>query len=232
MRVEPTKNKEIENPEPRLNKSESSLLSSSVQLKNVSSPPPPTNGAFAKILDEAKKDARNNKSESTSEKPAESKTESSKTEKEITRNAQEKKELEKEKNSSQNQSGEKNEEENAFAQPFLNLQSIGKTDVEFTAPAARSILHIADLERIVSTIRTEKFQTNSQALITLKNSVLESLQIKITITESGKLKAEFLALNKQIKKQIESRKKEIIDILRSRSLNFVEVEVLNQQDKS
>lgn len=233
MRVETSKNKEVDKPESRLTKTENSVFNSSNQLKTFDSPPPPANGAFAKILDEARNDGKNNRSEKNAEKSSESNSESTKTEKEITRHTQEKNDYEKERsNEKQNQSGQQNNDENAFPTPFFNPQLNTKINSDISTPPARSILHIADLERIISTIRTEKFQTAQQALITLKNSVLEGLQIKITLAENGTFKAEFLALNKQIKKQIDARKKELHDILRSRSLNFTQIEVFTDEGKS
>ena len=153
MRVERAKNKEIDKPNVRLNKNESSIFNSSNQLKTINSPPPSANGVFAKILDEAKKDAKTGRSERTAEKSSENTPESTKLEKDVSRQTQEKNELEKEKgNDEQNQSGGENDDENAFPTSFPNLQPTTKSN-EFSTPAARSILHIADLERIVSTIR-------------------------------------------------------------------------------
>ncbi|MBS1795807.1 MAG: hypothetical protein JSS81_18275 [Acidobacteria bacterium] len=94
-----------------------------------------------------------------------------------------------------------------------------------TTPAARQILHVADLERIVSTIRSESFQTEKRVTIALRNSILEGLQIRLTVNENGRLKAEFLAGDEQTRKQLDRRKNELSEILRQRSKAFSEVEI-------
>lgn len=95
--------------------------------------------------------------------------------------------------------------------------------------AARSILHVADLERIVATIRTETFQNSKQVKIALKNSVLQGLEIKLTIDGNGNLKAEFLAQNEQIKKQLDARKRELKEIFVRRAVNFEQIEVIEKE---
>lgn len=92
-----------------------------------------------------------------------------------------------------------------------------------STPQARSILHVADLERIVSAVRSESFAGAKQVTIDLKNSVLDGLRIQLTLTEQGTLKAEFLALNEQIKKQLEARKNELQSVLKDRSIKCSEL---------
>lgn len=98
-------------------------------------------------------------------------------------------------------------------------------DANSAAPPARSILHVADLERIVSAVRSETFAGTKTVTIDLKNSVLDGLRIRLTVTEQGNLKAEFLALNEQIKKQLDARRSEIQAVLRSRSIKCGELDI-------
>ncbi len=121
------------------------------------------------------------------------------------------------------ESGDENENPAMIAS--LGVLSNGKVSGETSIPAARSILHIADLERIVSTLRTIETKNSQQVLIALKNSILEGLQIKLTIDENGKLKAEFLALNEKIKEQLKARKSELSDIFKNRGVKFTELEI-------
>lgn len=93
------------------------------------------------------------------------------------------------------------------------------------APQARSILHVADLERIVSAVRSDSFAGAKEITIDLKNSVLDGLQIKLSLNEQGNLKAEFLALNEQIKKQLDARKSELESVLKDRSIKINELKV-------
>ena len=90
MRVERAKNKEVDKPNVHLNKNESSIFNSSNQLKTINSPPPSANGVFAKILDEAKKDAKTGRSERTAEKSSENTPESTKFEKDVSRQTKKK----------------------------------------------------------------------------------------------------------------------------------------------
>jgi len=229
MKIEAAKNHSIDKKESKnVFKTETSVFNSSNPLKTVETPPAPTTSAFAKILEENLKEKDNStvaKSDSS-----ESDTKASKSEKDekISRLRDEKKELE-ERNSRNGDSDARQDGDENQSQmiSLAALQSQINSASETVSPA-RSILHVADLERIISTIRTENFQNQKQVTIALKNSVLQGLQIKLTITENGKIKAEFLALNEQIKKQLNSRKKELTEILHNRSALFSEIEIKSQ----
>lgn len=93
------------------------------------------------------------------------------------------------------------------------------------AVSARAILHIADLERIVSAIRT-KIQAGSQSevLIELKNSVLEGLKIRLSANaENNKVSAEFIAATERVKSQLDARLTDLSDLLRSRGITLAEL---------
>lgn len=122
------------------------------------------------------------------------------------------------------ESGEREKNSDAAALPpgFLTAANIIS---ETTIPAARSILHVADLERVVSTIRSQNIKNAEQIVIALKHSVLEGLQIKLTIDKNGTLQAEFLAFNEQIKSHLHARKQEIIQIFRERGVKLSELNV-------
>jgi hypothetical protein len=240
MKIEPGKNKQVDkqvdNREARVNRNENSVFNSLNQLKPAESLPAPPPGAFARILDEARKQAGKEKADlstgnnDSSDQPA--KTSKSDNEKEVNRNAENKR-VEEEENKQESGGGDesRNDDENSFpAAAFAGLHPGAKISAENSAPAARAILHIADLERIVSAIRTQNFKDAQQVIIALKNSVLEGLQIRITLTENGKLKAEFLALNEQIKKQLNLRKPELSTIFNNRSVRFSEIDVLEHQE--
>ncbi|NOT47097.1 MAG: hypothetical protein HOP17_05025 [Acidobacteria bacterium] len=98
-------------------------------------------------------------------------------------------------------------------------------DTKAAVPQARAILHVADLERIVSAVRSDSFAGSKQVTIDLKNSVLDGLRIQLTMTEQGNLKAEFLALNEQVKKQLDARKIELESVLKDRSIKCRELKV-------
>lgn len=139
---------------------------------------------------------------------------------------------EKEKNQSdeQEQSGDgdgTNPGFGAFVFPADNKIAGGNS-----TPAARSILHVADLERIVSAVRAQNLKNAQAIIIALKHSVLDGLQIRLTVGENGVLKAEFLAANEQIKNQLEARRQELTGIIRERGINLSEMSVRQGSDFS
>lgn len=234
MKIEPAKNHSADRKESKnVFKTETSAFQTSNPLKSSAEavPAPPTTSAFSKILEETRKQNEKETSPSakTDSSDTDSKTSKSEKDEKTARVADEKKEAEerggKNGDSDARQDGEENQSP-LIALAALQTNSAAVSDSK--APAARSILHIADLERIVSTIRAETFQNQKQVIIALKNSVLQGLQITLTLTESGKVKAEFVALDKQVEKQLNQRKRELSEILKNRSSLFSEVEVKSQ----
>lgn len=87
--------------------------------------------------------------------------------------------------------------------------------------AARSILHIADLERLISTIRSQALLGGKREIILqLRRSVLEGLQVKITTDPTTKVQIEFLAANETVRSEIEKHSEELAGILRGRGINL------------
>jgi hypothetical protein len=233
MKIEPAKNQSVDRKESKnVFKTETSAFQTSTIAKTSAeqTPPAPTTSAFSKILEETRKqnDKDNSAPTKTDSPDTDSKTSKSEKDEKTARVADEKKEAEERENGKGDSDASQNGDENQSQLIALAaLQSPAQTS-DAKAPAARSILHVADLERIISTIRTETFQNQKQVTIALKNSVLQGLQIKLTLTESGKIKAEFLALDKQVEKQLNQRKRELSEILKNRSTLFSEVEVKSQ----
>lgn len=87
--------------------------------------------------------------------------------------------------------------------------------------AARSILHIADLERMISIVRA---QTDSggrwEVVLRLKRSVLDGLSVRIKTGEKGGVEIEFLAANEKTRSQIQAHAEELAGILRGRGINL------------
>lgn len=87
--------------------------------------------------------------------------------------------------------------------------------------AARSILHIADLERLVSTIRSQTaLGGRREIVLQLKRSVLEGLRVKITTDTAAQVGIEFFAANESVRSQIEKHAEELAGILRGRGINL------------
>lgn len=87
--------------------------------------------------------------------------------------------------------------------------------------AARSILHIADLERMISAVRKlTKLDGKREITLELKRSVLEGLKVKITAGDASQIQIEFLAANEKIRSQIENHSEELANILRGRGVNL------------
>ncbi|MET0753967.1 MAG: flagellar hook-length control protein FliK [Pyrinomonadaceae bacterium] len=87
--------------------------------------------------------------------------------------------------------------------------------------AARSILHIADLERLVSTIRSQTaLGGRREIVLQLKRSVLEGLRVKITTDAAAQVGIEFFAGSESVRSQIEKHSEELAGILRGRGINL------------
>ncbi len=87
--------------------------------------------------------------------------------------------------------------------------------------AARSILHIADLERMISAIRTQTGLGGKREIhLELKRSVMEGLKVKITTDPAAQVQVEFLAANEKVRSQIEDHSEELAGILRGRGINL------------
>jgi len=234
MKIETAKNHSIDKKESKnVFKTETSVFNSSNPLKTAESVPAPTTSAFAKILEENRKQKDSLPTAKSDSSDHDTNASKSEKDEKINRRTDRKNELEERNGKNGDSDARQDGDENQS--PIISLAALQSqiNSASETASPARSILHIADLERIISTIRTENFQNQKQVTIALKNSVLQGLQIKLTLTENGKIKAEFLALNEQIKKQLNLRKKELAEILGNRSALFSEVEITsqNQPDK-
>lgn len=97
--------------------------------------------------------------------------------------------------------------------------------------AARSILHIADLERLVSTVRTQTALGGKREItLQLKRSVLEGLEIKITTGADAKVHLEFLAANEAVRAQVEKHSEELAGILRGRGVNLETLKTSSKSD--
>ena len=190
--------------------------------------PPPT-GGFAKVLEETRnqnaKDKNSLSGRETDRSGQNSETAEANKDEETGKNVsnREKVEEKNKKHDGDKEQSDEQDKDSAFALP--GIQTAMKSASEIAVPAARSILHVADLERIVSLIRTQNLKNAEQVVIALKHSVLEGLQIKLTIDENGTLKAEFLALNEQIKNQLNARKQEITQIFRERGVKLSDLNV-------
>lgn len=230
MKVESGKNNQVNKQDSINFKTEkSSFDSTHFPLSTDKITPSPTTGAFAKILDEARQEStksKNTPSKSDSENESVSKTKDDDSKTEKNRQTDENKEVDDNENQSKNNN--ESEENDDNTSPFMGTNIVLDTKNQATpnAPAARAILHIADLERIVSFVRTEVTNTDKQVLIALKHSVLEGLQIRISLNESGNLKAEFIAKNEEIRKQIKKRERELLDILKQRNSKFSTLDIL------
>ena len=104
---------------------------------------------------------------------------------------------------------------NFGAGDFINQASLND------AFAARSILHVADLERLISTIRTQiNLNGRREIVLQLRRSVLEGLRVKITTEAGAKVQIAFLATSEDSRRQVERHAGELADILRGRGINL------------
>lgn len=202
--------------------------SKSAQFQNASNPltaktaETANQGAFSKVLDAAR--------ETSESKRPDKKTADTESDAAANDTSEAKKDAGVAKKSvdGDDQNGSSGEHDGGDSSGFVPASVLtGETssDTHTAVPQARAILHIADLERIVSAVRSESFAGAKQVTIDLKNSVLDGLRIQITLTEQGNIKAEFIALNEQIKKQLDARKTELQSVLKDRSIKCSELTV-------
>jgi hypothetical protein len=110
---------------------------------------------------------------------------------------------------------------------FDQRGGVRQTTAQLDAAAARAILHIADLERIIAAIRTQMTaQGRRQLILELKNSVLEGLRVRLSADEQGRVTAEFIAASESVRAQIEARSAELADLLRSRGVNLAALKTM------
>ncbi len=102
---------------------------------------------------------------------------------------------------------------------------VQKEPEEFKFPGTRAILHVADLERIISSIRSQTVANGKQVTIELKRSVLQGLQLKLTIGIDKKVTAEFIAANENVKSQLNARVDELVRLLRDRGVKLRELKM-------
>lgn len=89
------------------------------------------------------------------------------------------------------------------------------------AAGARAILHIADLERIISAVRTQTLASGAREVtLELRRSVLEGLRVKLSLDAGGRVSAEFIAASERVRAQIDARAGELAEILRSRGVQL------------
>ena len=105
-----------------------------------------------------------------------------------------------------------------FEQPQAALREVSFSS---DASAARAILHVADLERIVSAVRAQALaQGGREVVIELKRSVLEGLRVRLTTDAGGRVTAEFIAASERVRAQLDGRSAELAELLRSRGVNL------------
>lgn len=89
------------------------------------------------------------------------------------------------------------------------------------AAGARAILHIADLERIVSAVRAQTLAGGvREVTIELRRSVLEGLRVSLRLDGAGRVAAEFIASSERVRAQVDARAPELAELLRSRGVQL------------
>jgi hypothetical protein len=89
------------------------------------------------------------------------------------------------------------------------------------ATSARAILHVADLERIVSAVRAQVVDGGRHVVtIELRRSVLEGLKVRLSTDGGRAVTAEFVAASEHVRSQIEARAGELAGLLRGRGVNL------------
>ncbi|HEV2861528.1 MAG TPA: flagellar hook-length control protein FliK [Pyrinomonadaceae bacterium] len=104
---------------------------------------------------------------------------------------------------------------------FEHRTALRETGVSVEPTAARSILHVADLERIVSAVRSQLADGGGRVVtIELRRSVLEGLKVRLTSDGAGRVTAEFVAASERVRSQLDARASELAELLRGRGVNL------------
>lgn len=99
--------------------------------------------------------------------------------------------------------------------PLREVSAIGE------ATSARAILHVADLERIVSAVRAQVAEGGRHVVtIELRRSVLEGLKVKLSADGGGRVTAELIAASERVRSQLDARAGELAELLRGRGVNL------------
>lgn len=105
---------------------------------------------------------------------------------------------------------------------FEHRTSLREVSAVGESTSARAILHIADLERIVSAVRAQVVEGGRQVVtIELRRSVLEGLKVKLSAEGGGRVTAEFIAASERVRSQLDARAGELAELLRGRGVNLV-----------
>jgi hypothetical protein len=104
---------------------------------------------------------------------------------------------------------------------FDGRAGLRETSAVGEATSARAILHVADLERIVSAVRAQLVEGGRHVVtIELRRSVLEGLKVKLSADGGGRVTAEFIAASERVRSQIDARAGELAELLRGRGVNL------------
>lgn len=104
---------------------------------------------------------------------------------------------------------------------FEQRATLREVSVEGSSTSARAILHVADLERIVSAVRAQLVEGGRHVVtIELRRSVLEGLKVKLSTESGGRVTAEFIAASERVRSQIDARAGELAELLRGRGVNL------------
>ncbi|HLM56067.1 MAG TPA: flagellar hook-length control protein FliK [Pyrinomonadaceae bacterium] len=104
---------------------------------------------------------------------------------------------------------------------FEHRAALRETAASVEPTAARSILHVADLERIVSAVRSQLVDGGRHVVtIELRRSVLEGLKVQLTSDGAGRVTAEFVAASERVRSQLDARASELAELLRGRGVNL------------
>jgi hypothetical protein len=104
---------------------------------------------------------------------------------------------------------------------FENRAAVREVTAAGEPSAARSILHVADLERIVSAVRAQLVDGGRHVVtIEMRRSVLEGLKVTLSADGGGRVTAEFIAASERVRSQLDARAAELAELLRGRGVNL------------
>ncbi len=121
------------------------------------------------------------------------------------------------------------EKEAELAKYYLGESQLSQANqnYELKSVNARAILHITDLERIISTIRSQKVGDSKEVEIILKRSVFEGLNLKLSIKKDKTISLDFVTDSEKVGEIVNSQANELNELFKNRGINVRNINIIN-----
>lgn len=109
--------------------------------------------------------------------------------------------------------------------PVSGSQPIAAVVSDLSTLPARSVFHVADIERIVASVRMQKNSEGLSVTISLRHSVFEGLEFKVSFEKHRGITAELIAPNEAVKAAIADKMDALKSILAERGVDLGSLDI-------